>query len=187
VAAMSTRWSELKKTLIYCFFGILILLGWVWDNMKYGSFIRRAATVLGIAGLIALLILKPLIFLILLAIFFVVLFLVMLCVIIEVRKEEQEKEESRREFEKEYYRNNGYYNQNRSYEKSSYERKNSNNNRTATNTAKTSFFEGMTMDEAKKEFRRLIKIYHPDNQGGSLEMSQKITSEYEKFRTQHQS
>jgi uncharacterized membrane protein len=183
---MSTRWSELKKTLLYCFCGVLILRDWVWENLKDGSFIRRAATLLGIAGLIALLILKPLIFLILLAIFFVVLFLVMLCVIIEVRKEEQEKEESRREFEKEYYRNNGYYNQNRSYEKSSYERKNSDNTRTTTNTTKSSFFEGMTLDEAKKEFRRLIKIYHPDNKGGSLEMSQKITSEYERFRTQHQ-
>lgn len=44
-----------------------------------------------------------------------------------------------------------------------------------------SLFGGMTMDEAKREYRRLMKLYHPDN-GGDLEMSQQISREYSRYQ-----
>ncbi len=43
------------------------------------------------------------------------------------------------------------------------------------------FFEGMTPLEAKNEFRRLMKLYHPDNPGGDLEMSKKVVVAYNLF------
>jgi predicted membrane protein len=174
---------DLVMSLFYCFSGVLMLIGWLWKNLKEGSFIRRTATLLAIAALIALLILKPVIFLILFAICFLVFYMMMFW----VTRDDRKQAKRRREFEEECYRKDAEYRQSRSYEKSSYERKNSNNTQTASDTATSSFFEGMSMDEAKKEFHRLIKIYHPDNKGGSLDMSQKITSEYERFRARHQS
>ncbi len=45
------------------------------------------------------------------------------------------------------------------------------------------FFDGMTYAEAKKEYRRLMKKYHPDNENGDLEMSQKISTEYDQYCT----
>ncbi len=44
------------------------------------------------------------------------------------------------------------------------------------------FFAGMTMEEAKREYRRLMKQYHPDNEGGSLEVTQKISTAYSQYR-----
>jgi len=46
---------------------------------------------------------------------------------------------------------------------------------------KNPFFDGMTLSEAKKEYRKLMKKYHPDNMGGSLEMTQKITESYSNY------
>ena len=43
------------------------------------------------------------------------------------------------------------------------------------------FFDGMTVEEAKKEYRKLMKCYHPDNVGGSLEMTQRISEAYSKY------
>ncbi|MCR5311167.1 MAG: J domain-containing protein [Lachnospiraceae bacterium] len=42
----------------------------------------------------------------------------------------------------------------------------------------SAFFAGMTKEQAKREYRRLMKEYHPDNENGDLEMSQKISEEY---------
>ena len=39
-------------------------------------------------------------------------------------------------------------------------------------------FDGMSLEEAKKEYRQLMKKYHPDNINGNLEMSQKIVKAY---------
>ncbi len=44
-----------------------------------------------------------------------------------------------------------------------------------------SLFGGMTLEEAKREYRRLMKLYHPDN-GGDLEMAQQISREYSKYQ-----
>lgn len=44
------------------------------------------------------------------------------------------------------------------------------------------FFEGMTVEMAKKEYRRLMKEYHPDNGGGNLEMAQEISAAYRQFQ-----
>jgi hypothetical protein len=49
------------------------------------------------------------------------------------------------------------------------------------------FFDGMSREEAKQEYHRLMKLYHPDNKDGSLVMTQKIRSEYDKYRAQHES
>ena len=64
---------------------------------------------------------------------------------------------------------------------------NSNTNRN-TNTEQSfarksyQFFAGMTPDQAKKEYHRLMKQYHPDNLGGDLEMSQLVSEEYRRLR-----
>lgn len=52
-------------------------------------------------------------------------------------------------------------------------------------TAHSSFFEGMSIEDAKKEYRKLMKQYHPDNEGGDLEMSQKISEDYRRFCGAH--
>ena len=36
-----------------------------------------------------------------------------------------------------------------------------------------------TIDELRKEYRRLLKMYHPDNVNGSVEATQEINSEYD--------
>ena len=53
------------------------------------------------------------------------------------------------------------------------------NNRGCTNP----YFDGMTFEEAKKEYRKLMKKYHPDNIDGSLEMTQKIAEAYSSYCT----
>lgn len=41
--------------------------------------------------------------------------------------------------------------------------------------------QGGRYEEAKKEYRRLMKQYHPDNAGGDLEMFQKISAAYNQY------
>ena len=48
---------------------------------------------------------------------------------------------------------------------------------------KNPFFDGMSFEEAKKEYRKLMKKYHPDNIDGSLEMTQKIAEAYSNYCT----
>jgi hypothetical protein len=45
----------------------------------------------------------------------------------------------------------------------------------------TAFFGGMTKEQAKHEFRRLMKEYHPDNPDGNAEMTRKISEEYNRI------
>lgn len=47
------------------------------------------------------------------------------------------------------------------------------------------FFEGMNAEQAKKEYRQLMKKYHPDNPEGDLEMSQKVVAAYQRFCREH--
>lgn len=46
---------------------------------------------------------------------------------------------------------------------------------------KNLFFEGMSVEDAKKEYRKLMKQYHPDNANGDAEMSKKISAAYTQF------
>lgn len=36
-----------------------------------------------------------------------------------------------------------------------------------------------TVEELRKEYRRLLKLYHPDNENGSVEVTQEINAEYD--------
>lgn len=36
-----------------------------------------------------------------------------------------------------------------------------------------------TIEELRKEYRQLLKKYHPDNEGGSVEVTQEINAEYD--------
>ena len=47
------------------------------------------------------------------------------------------------------------------------------------------FFNGMNLEEAKREYRKLMKMYHPDNVGGDPEMAKKISEEYSRFCAMH--
>lgn len=38
-----------------------------------------------------------------------------------------------------------------------------------------------TVEELRKEYRRLLKLYHPDNENGSVEVTQKINAEYDRL------
>ena len=44
------------------------------------------------------------------------------------------------------------------------------------------FFAGMSKTEAKKEYRRLMKQYHPDNAGGDTEMTKRISEAYNEYK-----
>lgn len=46
---------------------------------------------------------------------------------------------------------------------------------------KIPFFDGMTVEEAKKEYRKLMKLYHPDNSNGDEEMSKRVSAAYNQF------
>lgn len=49
-------------------------------------------------------------------------------------------------------------------------------------TGKIPFFDGMTAEKAKKEYRRLMRKYHPDNSGGDVEMTQQVIAAYQRFQ-----
>jgi hypothetical protein len=51
--------------------------------------------------------------------------------------------------------------------------------------AKNEFFEGMTLDDAKREYHRLMKKYHPDNCGGDSDMAKRIAASYEQYRSRY--
>ena len=44
-------------------------------------------------------------------------------------------------------------------------------------------FYGMAEDEAKTEYRRLLKLYHPDNGNGDLQKTQDIVIAYSNYRS----
>ena len=39
----------------------------------------------------------------------------------------------------------------------------------------------ITVEELRKEYRRLLKLYHPDNENGSVEVTQEINAEYDRL------
>lgn len=47
------------------------------------------------------------------------------------------------------------------------------------------FFEGMSIEEAKKVYKKLLKIYHPDNESGDLEKTQSVTIAYSQYCSEH--
>lgn len=38
-----------------------------------------------------------------------------------------------------------------------------------------------TVEKLRKEYRRLLKLYHPDNENGSVEVTQEINAEYDRL------
>lgn len=74
-------------------------------------------------------------------------------------------------------RNNSESEGKRENEKNTYEQYNNQK------VYKNLFFDGMSFEEAKKEYRKLMKMYHPDNVDGSLEMTQKIAEAYSNYCT----
>ena len=46
---------------------------------------------------------------------------------------------------------------------------------------KTYFKDVQTLDELRKQYRDLLKKYHPDNENGSVEITQEINAEYERL------
>ena len=44
----------------------------------------------------------------------------------------------------------------------------------------TKYFTGVkTIEELRKKYRELLKLYHPDNENGSVEVTQEINAEYD--------
>lgn len=50
---------------------------------------------------------------------------------------------------------------------------------------KNPYFDGMSIEEAKKEYKRLLKIYHPDQKTGDLEKTLAVTIAYSQFCGEH--
>ena len=46
----------------------------------------------------------------------------------------------------------------------------------------TKYFTGVkTIEELRKKYRELLKLYHPDNTNGSVEVTQEINAEYDRL------
>ena len=46
----------------------------------------------------------------------------------------------------------------------------------------TKYFTGVkTIEELRKKYRELLKLYHPDNANGSVEVTQEINAEYDRL------
>lgn len=44
------------------------------------------------------------------------------------------------------------------------------------------YFKGIkTIEELRQKYRELLKKYHPDNEGGSVEITQEINAEYDRL------
>ena len=44
------------------------------------------------------------------------------------------------------------------------------------------YFAGVkTIEELRQKYRELLKKYHPDNEGGSVEITQEINAEYDRL------
>ena len=44
------------------------------------------------------------------------------------------------------------------------------------------WFENVTtIEELRKRYRELLKMYHPDNENGSVEVTQEINAEYDRL------
>lgn len=65
------------------------------------------------------------------------------------------------------------------------ESRNDNAEQHSSRSYKIPFFDGMTIEEAKKEYRKLMKQYHPDNSNGDEEMSKKVSAAYAQFCAAH--
>ncbi|MCM1256375.1 MAG: J domain-containing protein, partial [Roseburia sp.] len=46
------------------------------------------------------------------------------------------------------------------------------------------FADVKTVEELRKRYRELLKKYHPDNEGGSVEVTQQINAEYDRLFAQ---
>ena len=158
--------------LIAVLYSILKLLSVQFkDHIFRGLLIGIAAA----AGILFLLSKTPVIVLILICII-ILIEIIFAFMIYQVLKEDWDNwihEEKRSDYKK-----------NRSNE-SSYEKQDSDWDRTEDSPSKGSLFEGLSPDMAKKEFRRLMKLYHPDNPGGDPETAKMVVSEYEYFTKKH--
>lgn len=86
--------------------------------------------------------------------------------------------------------NNNFDNSTNSQERYEYEQFSQGGNENSDSGADTeypfeeesNFFKGVsTIEELKKRYKDLMKIYHPDNQAGDTSVSQKLQEEYEKL------
>lgn len=146
-----------KRVAKALFYLIVCMILTVFESVKYvvlgGNLIGRSFIVAGYAGLVASAILKPQIFIGLLII--IGLAELLLAIFISGNKET--------------YNNNKY---------SNYRNKSNNFNE----EQKVAFFDGMSVEDAKREYRRLMKQYHPDNNGGDGEMAQKVSAAFNQYK-----
>lgn len=43
------------------------------------------------------------------------------------------------------------------------------------------FTDAKTIEELRKKYRKLLKLYHPDNKNGSVDVTQEINNEYDRL------
>jgi len=57
--------------------------------------------------------------------------------------------------------------------------------KTAGKKTRNPYFEGMDAKTAKIEYKRLLKIYHPDNESGDMEQTQAVIIAYNQYCLEH--
>ena len=154
--------------IFYFVFSIIFLIGMSAVSVFHGGSMKTKAAILSLyAGYILTGIYLPFVFRIMVIIFLIVSFFfgMMLLegdIISRVRSGKENKTEDKKE--------DNTYRQNR--EEAPFYR-----------NIRRTFFEGMNTDEAKSEYRKLMKHYHPDNpNGGDPEMAKKIAAAYMEYR-----
>ena len=127
----------------------------VIESIKYiivgSSIVGKLFLIASYSGMTALAIFKPTVFVVILC----VLAFVDLAMAIYMVKNIDSTSENNNSNEKEEYKSN--YSQ------------------------KIPFFDGMSVEEAKREYRKLMKQYHPDNANGDAEMAKQISAAYSQF------
>gem|GEM_PF-2686897 len=172
----------LIKIVAYMICAIVMLLKYSVEEIIFSTPIKRTGIISLYVGAIALFIFRRWWFWALLGVFILGLLLCVVLVIIDecIPGEEQgyrTDEEQRYHSDEERY----YHSDDESFHHSD-EGSYYNSRRGQTGGAAIPFFDGMTREAAKEEYRRLMKQYHPDNgQCGNLAMAQEIATAYSSY------
>jgi len=149
--------NSIKNILWILFFVIFCPIYLVFSSLKYivtgKNIIGKLAILSSYAGIVALAVLKPFAFWI---VFGILALLDLVVALLMTKSGTTNKTNESENGNSEYHSQSG---------------------------CKIPFFDGMTVEEAKKEYRKLMKMYHPDNANGDEEMSKKVSAAYNQYRT----
>lgn len=149
--------KKLLKNILWTMFYIIFCPAYlVFESLKYivtgKNIVGKIAIVASYAGVVALALINPLVFWI---VFGLIVLLDLTAAIFMTKSSTSNKSNESGNGNEEYQSEQG---------------------------SNMSFFDGLTVEEAKKEYRKLMKIYHPDNSNGDEEMSKRVSAAYDQYR-----